>query len=325
MYKFGVKFFPAALSLALLCGCTEVAEETHTVIAETTVTESPYPVTAGSLIFSESPETVGSLSPAITEIICELGFEDKIIGRGSYCDYPESVEEKADLGSSANPDPEAILEAEPQLLVSLSPIAKKDITSFEAAGIRVWIINSPESVDELYGCYSNIAAVFGGGLNSEAAAEDALEPLKKALDDADGAMESFVYIMSPELAAASNSTFAGDFFSHFGTNAAGDAEDISLTVEQLLDLDPEWIILPDYISKYELPEETSALSAIKNGRVIILDEEVLERIEQPTSRLESAVYDILEQIDAVNKSAEENAAQENESADESEDESSEEE
>ena len=317
MYKFGIKIFSAALSLALLCGCTEVAEETHTVIAETTVTESPYPVTAGSLIFNEPPETVGSLSPAITEIICELGFEDKLIGCSNYCDYPKGVEKKADLGSSANPDPTAILETAPQLLVSLSPIAKKDITSFEAAGIRVWIINSPESVEELYGCYNDIAAVFGGGLNSGAAAEDALEPLKKALDEADGSMKSFVYIMSPELAAASDSTFAGNFFSHFGTNAAGDIEEISLTAEELMELDPEWIILPEYVSKYELPEETAKLSAIKNGRIIILSDEVLERIERPTSRLDSAVYDILEQIEAVKKSAVKSAEQEEDDGEES--------
>ena len=317
MYKFGIKFFSAALSLVLLCGCTEVAEETPVVITEAAVAETPYPVTAGSLIFNESPETVGSLSPAVTEIICELGFEDKLIGCSSYCDYPEGVENKTDLGSSANPDPTAILEAAPQLLISLSPIAKKDITSFEAAGTRVWIINSPKSVEELYGCYNDIAAVFGGGLNSGAAAEDALEPLKKALSEADGSMKSFVYIMSPELAAASNSTFAGNFFSCFGTNAAGDAEGNSLTVDELMELDPEWIILPEYVSKYELPEETAKLSAIKNGRIIILSDEVLERIERPTSRLDGAVYDILEQIEAVKKSAEESDEQEEDSGEES--------
>lgn len=309
MYKSGMKFFAAVLSL-LMCGCTQVAEETHSVVTETSAAENPYPVEVGSLIFDSSPETAGSLSPAVTEIICELGFGDKIIGRSSYCDYPESVKDKTDLGSSANPDADTIISAAPQLLISMSPIAKKDITAIENGGTRVWIIPAPGSVEELYGCYGEIAAVFGGRLNSAAAAEDALEPLKKSLNEAEGSMDSFVYIMSPELAAASNSTFAGDFFSYFGKNSAGDMDDISMTAEELLELDPKWLILPEYVDRYELPEETAELSAVKNGRIIVLDKDILERIERPTSRLDGAVYDILEQIENIeNSSGGENTAE----------------
>lgn len=302
MYKSGMKFFAAVLSL-FMCGCTQVAEETHSAVTETSAVENPYPVEVGALIFDSSPETAGSLSPAVTEIICELGFGDKIIGISSYCDYPESIKGRTDLGSSANPDANTIISAAPQLLISMSPIAKKDITAIENSGTRVWIIPAPESVEELYGCYGDIAAVFGGRLNSSAVAEDALDPLKKALNEAEGSMDSFVYIMSPELAAASNSTFAGDFFSYFGENAAGAMNDISMTAEELLELDPEWLILPEYVDKYELPEETAELSAVKNGRIIFLDKDILERIERPTSRLNGAVYDILEQIKNVESGA----------------------
>ncbi len=78
-----------------------------------------------------------------------------------------------------------------------------------------------------------------------------------------------------------------------------------MTAEELLALDPQWLILPDSVSVYELPEETSGLSAIKNHRIIVLDNDVLERIERPTSRLDSAVYAILDQI---NEESDENAA-----------------
>ena len=78
----------------LLGGCTEIDEEPIVTTAETTVTESPYPVTVGSFVFKEQPMYVGSLSPAITEIICELNYSDSLIGRSSYCDYPETVSDK---------------------------------------------------------------------------------------------------------------------------------------------------------------------------------------------------------------------------------------
>ncbi|MDE6133885.1 MAG: helical backbone metal receptor [Oscillospiraceae bacterium] len=304
MYKF-VKKMILCICLAsavLMSGCDEVEEEIPETTAETSVTERPYPVTAGSLIFNEQPESVGSLSPAITEMICQLGYGDKIIGRSSYCDYPEEVENKVSLGSAANPDVEAIIAAKPQLLVSHSPIAKKDITEIENAGTRVWIISAPNSVEELYGCYMDIASVFGGSPNGEESASDAMKPLFNALFEAQDSVDSFVYIMSPDLAAASNSTFAGSFFSSFGTNAAGDMEDISLSEEELTELDPQWVILPHNVSEENLP---SGLSAVENGRIIILDEEMLERIERPTSRLDGVVDDILKQIKNSEKESEE--------------------
>lgn len=298
MYRMLKCMFAAAIAAAVLCGCTEVDEERPIRLTETTaVVEMPYPVTVGSLTFEKSPETVGSLSPAITEIICELGYGDKIIGRSSYCDYPESVKSKNELGSAANPDVDAIIETKPELLISMSPIAKKDITAIEAAGTRVWIIAPPENPEELYDCYHSIAAAFGGSIDCEDAANQALEPMNTALNNTTDKLGSFVYIMSTDLAAATNSTFAGNFLSYFGTNLAGGDEKLSLTVEELLELDPEWLILPDYISKYELSEETASLSAVKNNRIVYLSEEIMARIERPTSRLDTAVDELLKCIE----------------------------
>ncbi len=318
MYKVLKCFFVLLIAAALLCGCTEVDEERPIRLTETTVAEElPYPVTVGSLTFEKAPETVGSLSPAITEIICELGYGNKLIGISSYCDYPESVKNKGELGSAANPDVDSIIAAKPELLISMSPIAKKDITAIEAAGTRVWIIPQPETPDEIYDCYSKIAAAFGGKLEYEDIAQKSVQPVMTALDGVNGSLVSFVYIMSTDLAVATNSTFAGNFLSRFGTNLAGDSEKLSLTVEELLELDPEWLILPDYISKYELPEETSALSAVKNNKIIYLSEDVMARIERPTSRLAEAVSGVIASIEeAENATPSETASETAENAEE---------
>ncbi|MCM1328588.1 MAG: helical backbone metal receptor [Ruminococcus sp.] len=296
MYKFVKKMLLCTvLAAALLCGCSKVEEELPEPVTETSVTEEKrYPVTAGSLIFNEQPETVGCLSPALTEIICQLGYGEKIIGRSVYCDYPAEIADRTELGSAANPDVDAIVAAKPQLLISQSPIAKKDITRIENAGTRVWIIPAPNSAEELYACYRDVAAVFGGKPNCEEAAAEAMKPLVNALAEAQGSVESFVYVMSSDLAAATDGTFAGSFFSCFGRNAAGEREDISLTEEELLELDPQWIILPYSVSEDVLP---SGLSAVQSGRIITLGEEMPERIERPTARLDGVVYGVLEQIE----------------------------
>lgn len=280
----------AAAALAvfmLLCGCTQIDESVP--VDATAVTEEEeknYPVTIGSLVFNSTPENAASLSPAVTEIAAELGFSDKLIGRSSYCTYPESITSLDTLGSAAYPDVDAIIEKAPQLLISQSPIAKKDITAIEASGTRVLIIPAPSSVSGLYELYSDIYRVFNGAsAEEESVLNSIFEPLEKEFEADKDLLGSYVYILSPDLAIASDSTFAGDFFSHMGTNAAADRTDNTITAEELAELDPDCLILPPSMDTDDLPEELSDLSAVKSGKVIILDDTSAELLERPTSRI----------------------------------------
>ena len=104
--------------------------------------------------------------------------------------------------------------------------------------------------------------------------------------------------MSSKLAFASDSSFGGDFFSHLGKNAAAEEEGISLTKERLIELDPEYIIIPSGMKKSRLPEE---LSAVKNGRVIRLDKETEQLLERPTSEVCKAADFIAAAIKALDE------------------------
>lgn len=42
-----------------------------------------------------------SLLPSVTEIICELGFEEQLVGRSHECDHPESIQELPALTNSS--------------------------------------------------------------------------------------------------------------------------------------------------------------------------------------------------------------------------------
>lgn len=285
-----VKLLPVVLAAALaavaFAGCAQV-EEAPPEVVETVVEEvQPYPVTIGSLVFNAAPETVGSLSPAITDIIAELGFADKLVGVSSYCDYEGMPSDIADLGSAANPDADAIIKTAPTLLISHSPIAKKDITAIESAGTRVLIISAPSSVDALYELYHDIYRVFcGSDENEETAVSTCFEKLEKSFNDHSGVLGDYEYIMSSKLAFASDSSFSGDFFSHLGKNAAADEEGISLSAERLVELDPEYVIIPSGMKLSRLPEE---LSAVQNNKVIRLDKDIEQLLERPTSEVYKA-------------------------------------
>ena len=110
--------------MLLLCSCTDIIENEDALPAAATMAEpQPYPVEEGNLIFNSSPVTVGSLSPAVTEMIYELGYGDRLICRSSYCDTPEAVLSLPETGSAANPDIDKIISYAPELLITQSPIA----------------------------------------------------------------------------------------------------------------------------------------------------------------------------------------------------------
>lgn len=54
-----------------------------------------------------------SLSPAITEVVHELGAVDTLVGRSDWCDRPESVRRLPGLGSSLSPNMEGIVQVRP--------------------------------------------------------------------------------------------------------------------------------------------------------------------------------------------------------------------
>ncbi|MBQ8780325.1 MAG: ABC transporter substrate-binding protein [Oscillospiraceae bacterium] len=295
----------AAAALIMLTGCTKVDEDIpiETTAVTTEPEKLPYPVTIGSLVFNDTPESAASLSPALTEIICELGFKEYLTGRSEYCTYPESAAGLAALGSAANPDVDAIIDNAPRLLVSQSPIAKKDITAIEAAETRVLIMTAPTSSEELYSLYSNIYRVFTGENDEEEnVISGCFEKLESAFEKHKGMLESYVYLLSPELAAASDSTFAGDFFSHFGKNCAAETDGNTITAEELLESDPKWLILPPYMTAEDLPGELAELTAVKEERVIVLDEEISVLLERPTSRIYLAAEFISEKMNPSEES-----------------------
>ncbi len=277
MKKIFTLFAVLLLSINLV-GCQEIGNPAD---SEDSSSKVDYPVQIASLTFEKAPKNIASLSPALTEIICELGYGDLLIGRSSYCDYPESVKGKTDIGSSANPNIEEIIKLAPELLISQSPIAKKDITKIEEAGVRVLILSAPSSFSELKQCYVDIAGLFGGGSKAQETAEKALLPLTNAL----GSIKSngtFAYIMTYDLAVATGDTLSGDILSYYGENIAKDNQKYSITKEELLAKQPNMIFLALPMNAANLPPETAELNAIKNNKIFCIDNTSFER---PTARL----------------------------------------
>lgn len=295
MKRIFVIFLAAAL---LMCGCTRIEEPSEAAMAgiETEAEPQAYPVTVDTLTFNRAPEAVASLSPAITEIIFELGYGDTLVCRSSYCNYPEEAESVPEAGSGANPDIDRIISYAPDLLITQSPIANKDVKRLTDAGISLLTLNAPKDIDELCSCYEKLSLIFSGSIDGTAKAEAALSELKSSVEAAHNSCESIMLIMGitdDGFLVANTGTFAGNYTAAFGTNLAG-ADEYLFTAEELIAADPQVLFLAHPLKGKNIDSEISSqLRAFSEGHIFVIDSELMER---PTSRLAEITQTIADTV-----------------------------
>jgi iron complex transport system substrate-binding protein len=153
---------------------TPNATETPAPTATPTPTATPVPTPTppqnitytdakGNSITITTPlNNVSSLNSGVTELICALGGQSKLVGRSAGCLYPPSVTTVQVIGDSSNtPNLELILQQAPQLLIADTMIASKPeiLSQIQAAGIPV-IIEQPGNFTRLSGLVNFLGTAF---------------------------------------------------------------------------------------------------------------------------------------------------------------------
>jgi iron complex transport system substrate-binding protein len=294
------RFFPVlmAVIMCVFCGCRAIGapEETavSSAVSETTVPE--FPAEVGNITLSQNAETIVSLSPAVTEIICELGGEERLIGVGQYCDYPESVKTLPLCGSAANPDFAAIKSLSPDLLVTQSPIAKKDVTDLSLAGTQVLILTSPKTIEQFYGEYEDIAKALYGNLEYAEKAEAATAPIKNAINAVNGDGGGYICYITDTYDTAPDGTFATEILSLFGENIGGgviipafmaqkDEEGNIITPESEILKQGTVIFLPEYLESLADSDSDGVNDFEGAAEVVVIPESLYMQTERPSGRI----------------------------------------
>ena len=79
-----------------------------------------------STLFEQQPKRIISTSPSITEILFELGLQDRIVAVTDFCTYPEEACHLPSVGGVLNPDIETIVSLTPDLIIHQSDSAKME-------------------------------------------------------------------------------------------------------------------------------------------------------------------------------------------------------
>lgn len=286
----------AFTAASIFSGCNNNDDDKqHEITTLPSVTENeptPYPFMLNDVEIEAKPEKIVCLSPAIAEIIYELGYSETIIGRSSYCDFPAAIASIRDIGSTANPDLKAISELKPDLVISSTPIATKDIFALEQEGIKTLIIPAPTSLEGFSSIYTSLGLVFEGMFIGTEKGEETFSGISKLLGNTENVnIGNFVYI-TEGLTAAGGNTFESAVLSCFGTNIAKDAEGYGYDTALLEENQPDVILVNNQYTKDDIinDEVLGQLDAVKENKIIFINNLFFER---PTSRIINLINNML--------------------------------
>ncbi|NND01744.1 MAG: ABC transporter substrate-binding protein [Acidimicrobiia bacterium] len=274
---------------------TTVADVTTTQASTTTsgdpVTDG-YPVTithgTGEVTLESRPEAIVSISPTATEILFALGAGNQVAAVDSISNFPADAP-VTELNAFA-PSVEAIAAFEPDLVVmSFDP---GDIESgLNALGIPVIVQFSALSLDDAYAQIEALGAASG---HVEAAAE-IVDEMGRTIDELNaelgriGSNFSYYHELDDTYFSVTSSTFIGEIYSVVGLQNIADPADAEgfgfpqLSPEFILEADPDLIFLADTKCCGQTAQTLAErpgwdqLSAVQNGNVIELDDDIASR------------------------------------------------
>ncbi len=284
MFKF-IKITAAAICCSLLlCGCENSDTPSELTVTEISVSENnAFPAVSCGEQLDKAVEKVVSLSPASTEIICELGFKDRLAAVSDYCVYPENLN-LPKVGSTENPDLEKIKELAPDAVFATSLLSGRDKYTLNHSGIKVLVCDVPRNLEEYSTMYKEFASAFYGNEKSgsekdESKAVEIGKNARLSLEKAAGNTNygSFVYV-TRKLTFAGNNTFENAVLSLCGNNLCSDEG----YVEAYSVGSPNCIIADNALSDKDLAAVGVISEMIDAGaKVIFID---AQRFEKPTAR-----------------------------------------
>ena len=292
--KIGIILLVMVMLLSVACGNSgskeaDSIEKSNAEKGEITVTDM-----LGREISLEKPaERVVALTPGDCEILFAIDAGNIIVGRGEFCDYPESLQNVTTVESGANTNTEQIIALKPDVII-LSDMAQtpEQISALERAKMKV-IVTSAQDIEGVYEAASLIGKVVG----KEQEAADLVASMKKDFSDIkekakdkEKKGEKVYFEVSPlefGLWAAGKDTFMNEIADMIGIenifyDVSGWAE---VSEEQVIQRNPQLIVtITMYEGRGTKPEEEimarkgwDTISAVKTGQIYNASSDELAR------------------------------------------------
>ena len=249
----------------------------------------------------ESVEKIVSMAPSTTQFLIDLGLGDKIVGidtnSATYLDKLPANVAQFDM---MNPDNEAIAALAPDIVFTSGMSSVGGTSPFQSlvdSGICVADIPSPDSIEGIGEDLKFIGACVGKGTEALAYAEGLkvfMDGIKTTAGEiTEGEKKTVLVMMNvpsaeyPTIYTFGKGTYMNEMIEAIGaTNVFGDQEGwLAVSVEEVLAANPDVILMdcnwdPNAAEEVKALEGWENVTAVKNGAVVAIDEDLCSRPNQ---------------------------------------------
>ncbi len=269
------------------CGSSK-KENGDSASKEATTTAYPYTVKdskGNEVVIDKEPQRIISVAPNVTELIYALGKGDKLVGRTDYCDYPQEATKVESIGSLTDPNIEKIIELKPDVVIASTHFKDDVAKKLGDLGIKVVVLYNSEDFDGVYNSVNTLGQILNAGDKAKEVVttiQNKVKDIKKVVEGKEAPKVYYVVGFGKDGDfTATGDTFVGQLIEMAGgDNIAKDATGWKYSLEKIIENDPEYIIVSKNYGMKDQFTSTAGykeLSAVKNGKVIEIDNNLLDR------------------------------------------------
>ena len=306
------KFIFLFVALAMIFSTIAFADEYKSESENQEQFKADFPVDVGNAHITEKPLRVATVSPAMTDLIRELGFEKRLtaVGNGSsapiicndYDDYPIY-----NIGTVWIPDLAELKKSKSDVIFTHTAFTDDLTREIQQMGIDIVIIPTAKNLEEVFENYRTVYKVLMGNNSGEKMAEEKISRFKEILQKvSDVSKENTenkyaAYMRFFPLGLAGNDSFENiileDIFNF--KNSANEYVNWTYPKENIENFNPDYIFYYKgslkFIDQNEIISSDiyQKTSAVENNRVYGINGDKFERRSPKMfSELISIVYDL---------------------------------
>ena len=225
-----------------------------------------------------SPQRIISLAPSLTKSLYLLDAGDLLVGCTNYCTLQSGTHAEV-VATAVQVNYEKAVMLKPDLVIITTLSSPKIIETFRKLGIRVLVLDTPSSFNEICSQFIQLGETIGRKSQADKIVADVksrVDALRQRVSGEKTGQKVFMQIGANPLFAVVPNTFCNDFIRFAGTeNIASDLTIGSITRETVLLRNPDIIIvvLMGIAGAEEQRnwEQFTSLSAVKKKQIFLMD------------------------------------------------------
>ncbi|GIG70708.1 ABC transporter substrate-binding protein [Phytomonospora endophytica] len=266
-------------------------------------TAAQFPVTVGDTTVAAKPSKIVSLSATGTEMLYAIGAGTQITAVDSTSNFPAEAPTKAEL-TAMDATAESVAAFAPDLVVLYFDPGNV-AEGLKALNIPVYLTPAAATIDDAYTQLSDLGRLTGHTGEAETVVGQMKADIAEIVAGAPKSAKpvSYYWESDDSYYSLTSSTFVGSLLGQVGMESIADPADPDgkafgypqLSLEHIFASDPAMIVLADTKCCGQTAETVAArdgwdsLTAVKEGRVVALDDDI-------ASRWGPRVVDLLRQV-----------------------------